>query len=93
MAPPGDMFWGSELVGDELDVAERGFPIGNFLEGSHLSYMTTLVPQLIDVAVWGVPPPSTRADPSQPPASGGEPVRTGQGGSSSRVASSDPVCF
>ena len=93
VAPPGDMFWGSELVGDELDIAERGFPIGDLLEGSHISYMMTLVPQLIDVAVWGVPPPSTQADPSQPPASGDEPVRTGLGGSSSRVASSDPVCF
>ena len=91
MAPPGDMFWGSELVGDELAIAERGFPIGDLLEGSHLSYIATLVPQLIDVAVWGVPP--TQADLAQPPAFGGEPVRTGQGGSSSRVASSDPVCF
>ena len=95
MAPPGDMFWGRELVGDELDVAERGFPIGDLLEGSHLSYIMTLVPQLIDVAVWEVvpPPPPTQVDPVQPPASGGEPARTGQGGSSSRVASSDPVCF
>ena len=44
MAPPGDMFRGRELVGDELDVAERGFPIGDLLEGSHLSYIMTLVP-------------------------------------------------
>ena len=29
MAPPTDMFWGSELVGDELSAAERGFPIGD----------------------------------------------------------------
>ena len=93
MAPPTDMFWGSELVGDELGAAERGFPIGDLLEGSHLPYMTTLVPQLIDVTVWRVPPPPTQADPSQPPAFGDEPVRTGQGGSSSRVASSDLVCF
>ena len=49
MAPLGDMFWGSELIGDELDVAERGFPIGDLLEGSHISYIMTLVPQLIDV--------------------------------------------
>ena len=93
MAPPGDMFWGNELVGDELDVAERGFPIGDLLEGSHLSYITTLVPQLIDVSIWGVPPPPTQADPVQPPIFGDEPAWTGQGGSSSRVASSDPVCF
>ena len=51
MAPPGDMFWGSELVGDELAIAERGFPIGDLLEGSHLSYIATLVPRLIDVVV------------------------------------------
>ena len=93
MAPFGDMFWGSELVGDELDVTKRGFPIGDLLEGSHLPYMMTLLPQLINVVVWGVPPPPTQADPSQPPTFGDEPVRTGQGGSSSRVSSSDPVCF
>ena len=93
VAPPSDMFWGSELVGDELSAAERGFPIGDFLEGSHLPYMTTLVPQLIDVAVWGVPPPPTQADPVQPPVSGGEPAQTGHDGSSSRVASSDSICF
>ena len=95
MAPPRDMFWGRELVGDELDVAERGFPIGDLLEGSHLSYIMTLVPQLIDAMVWEVvpPPPPTQVDPVQPPTSRGEPARTGQGDSSSRVASSDPVCF
>ena len=43
MAPPCDMFWGRELVGDELDAAERGYPIGDLLEGSHLSYIMTLV--------------------------------------------------
>ena len=91
MAPPGDMFWGSELVGDELSAAERGFLIGDLLEVSHLPYMMTLVPQLIDAAAWGVSPQPTQADPSQPPTSGDEPVRTGQGGSSSRVASSNLV--
>ena len=61
VAPPRDMFWGIELVGDELDATERGFPIGDLLEGSHLSYIMTLVPQLIDAAVWEVipPPPPT----------------------------------
>ena len=95
MAPPHDMFWGRELVGDELDAAERGYPIGDLLEGSHLSYIMTLVPQSIDVAVceFVPPPPPTQVDPIQPPAFGGGAVQTGQGGSSSKVASSDPVCF
>ena len=30
MAPPCEMFWGRELVGNELDAAERGYPIGSF---------------------------------------------------------------
>ena len=44
MAPPRDMFWGRELVRDELDAVERGYSIGYLLEGSHLSYVMTLVP-------------------------------------------------
>ena len=94
MAPPRDMLRGRELVGDELDAVERGYHIGDLLEGSHLSYIMTLVPQLIDFTVCEfTPPPPTQVDPVQPPISGGEPTRTGQGDSSSRVASSDPVCF
>ena len=52
MTPPRDIFWGRQLIGDELDVTERGFPIGDLLEGSHLSYIMTLVLQLIDIVVW-----------------------------------------
>ena len=61
MAPLGDKFWGRELVGDELDVAERGFPTKDLLEWSHLSYIITLVLQLIDVVVckFITPPPPT----------------------------------
>ena len=44
VTPPRDMFWGRELAGDELGAAERGYPIGDLLEGSHLSYIMTLVP-------------------------------------------------
>ena len=44
VAPPRDMFWGRELVGDDLDAAERGYPIGGLLEGSYLSYVMTLMP-------------------------------------------------
>ena len=59
MASPGDMFWGRELTGDELDAAERVYPIGDLLEGSHLSYIMTLVPQSSDVVVCEfIPPPS-----------------------------------
>ena len=74
MAPPCDMFWGRELVGDELDTAERGYPIGGLLEGSHLSYVMTLVPLLIDSMVSGFvpPPPPSQVNPSQPSASRGE---------------------
>ena len=70
-------------------------PVAPPCEGFHLSYVMTLVVQLIDVAVCGFvsPPLSTQVDPVQPPTSRGEPTRTGQGGSSSKVASSDPVCF
>ena len=95
MASPGDMFWGRGLTRDEMDAAKRGYPIGDLLEGSHLSYIMTLVPQLIDVTVCEFipPPPPTQVDPVQPPTSGGGVVRTGQGDSSSRVTSSDPVCF
>ena len=95
MAPPCDMFWGRKLIGDELDAAERGYTIGDLLEGSHLSYIMTLVPQLIDVVVSDFipPPPPSQVDLAQPSASRGKAVRTGQDRSSSRVASSDPVCF
>ena len=43
IAPPGDIFWGQELVGEEFDGAERGYPFEDFLEGPHFSYMMTLV--------------------------------------------------
>lgn len=46
MAPPHDMFWGRELVEVELDAAERGYPIGDLLEGSYLLYIMTLVSTL-----------------------------------------------
>ena len=62
---------------------------------SHLSYIMILVSQVIDVAVceFVPPPPPTQVDPVRSSASGGEPIRIGQGSSSSRVASFDPVCF
>ena len=44
IAPPHDMYWGCELVGEELDGAERGYPFEVLLEGPHISYMMTLVP-------------------------------------------------
>ena len=44
VAPPGDMFWGRELVGEELDRTERGYHFEDFLEGPHFSYMCTLIP-------------------------------------------------
>ena len=44
MAPPHDMLWGRDHVRDELDAIERRYPIGDLLEGSHLSYIMTLVP-------------------------------------------------
>ena len=65
IAPPSDMFWGRELVGEELDEAERGYPFEDFLEGPHFSYMMTLVPQLIDVMSSEFMPPS-QAYPSHP---------------------------
>ena len=62
------MFWGRELIGEELTEAERGYPSRSFLEGAHFSYVCTLIPQLINVVasdfVPPVPPP--QADPAQP---------------------------
>ena len=90
IAPPRDIFWGRELVGEELNGAKRGYPFEDFLEGPHFSYMMTLVPQLIDVVVSEfVPPP--QADPSQPLCSRAGATQASQGHSASRVASSDHV--
>ena len=95
MASPREMFWGRELVRDELDAAERGYPIRGLLEGSHLSYIMTLVPQLIDVAVseFAPPPPPSQVDLAQPSTSRGRTARTGQVYYASMVASFDPVYF
>ena len=35
ITPPGDMFWGRELAGEELAKAERGYPSKGLLEGAH----------------------------------------------------------
>ena len=59
IAPPHDMFWGHKLIGEELGGAERGYLFEDLLEGPHLSYMMTLVLQLIDtIASDFIPPPS-----------------------------------
>ena len=90
ITPPSDMFWGRELVGEELDRAKRGYPFEDFLEGPHFSYMMTLVPQLINiVASEFIPPP--QADPSQPSSSRAGASRVSQGHPASRVMSFDPV--
>ena len=61
IAPPCDMFWGRELIGEELAEAERGYLSEGLLEGAHFFYMCTLIPQLIDVIASDfvplVPPP------------------------------------
>ena len=73
IAPPGDMFWGRELAGEELIEVERGYPSESLLDGAHFSYVCTLIPQLIDVVVSDfippTPPPET--NPVQPSSSRG----------------------
>ena len=59
IAPPGDMFWGRELIGEELTKAERGYIFESLLEGVHFSYVCTLNPQLIDVVASDFVPPSS----------------------------------
>ena len=68
IAPHGDIFWGRELVGEELIEAERGYPSESLLEDAHFSYMFTLIPQLIDVVASDFVPPALppHADPAQP---------------------------
>ena len=44
IAPPRNMFWGHELIGEDLDGAERGYVSENLLEGPYFSYIMTLVP-------------------------------------------------
>ena len=41
---PGDIFWGRELIGEELLKAERGNPSKGLLEGMHFSYVCILIP-------------------------------------------------
>ena len=95
IAPPGDMFWGRELAGEELIEAERGYPSESLLEGAHFSYVCTLIPQLIDVVASDfIPPaPPPQADLVQPSCLRGRTSQASQGHPSSRVASSDLVCF
>ena len=70
---PSDMFWGRELIGEELLEAERGYSSEDLLEGVHFSYMCTLIPQLIDVVTSDfIPPtPPPEADLVQPSSSRG----------------------
>ena len=44
IAPPRDIFWGLELVREELDGVERGYPFNYFSKGPYFSYIMTLVP-------------------------------------------------
>ena len=58
IAPPTDMFWGRELIREELTKAERGYLSEGFLKGVHFSYVCTLIPQLIDVIASDFVPPA-----------------------------------
>ena len=58
--PPGSMYWGRELAGDELILAEAGEPAEAFLEPPGLSYIEVLIPQLVDAAVVGDSAPPVR---------------------------------
>ena len=92
IAPPHDIFWGYELIDEELDKAERGYPFEDLLEVSHFSHMMTLVPLLIDAVTSDfVPPP--QANPTQPSTSRAGTLRASYSYSTSRVASSDLVHF
>ena len=95
ITPPGDMFWGRELAGEELIEAERGYPSESLLEGVHFSYVCTLIPQLIDVVASDfIPPaPPPQVDPRQLLDSRGETSQVSQGRPASQVVSSDPVFF
>ena len=91
MLPLMTCFGGHELVGVELDGAERGYLSEDLLEGPHFSYIMTLVLQLIDaVASDFVPPP--QADPTQPSTSRARTSCASQSHSASRGASFDLVC-
>ena len=67
IAPPGEMFWSRDLIREELDRAERGYPFQDYLEGAYFSYMAVLVLQLIDsMASDFIPPlPPPSIDPIQ----------------------------
>ena len=95
ITPPGDMFWGQDLTGEDLTEAERGYLCESLLEGKHFSYVCTLILQLIDIIASDfIPPfPPPQADPTQSPSSRGETSQASQGHSASRVASSDPIYF
>ena len=91
IAPLYGMFWGHELIGEELDGAERGYLSKDLLEGPHFSYKMTLVPQLIDVIASDfVPPPQT--DPPQPSTSRAGTSHASQSHFASKGASFDLVC-
>ena len=95
IAPLDDMFQGRELIGEELLRAERGYSSEGLLEGAHFSYVYTLIPQLIDIMVsdFVLPAPPPEADPAQPSGSRGGTSQASQGHRSSRVASSNLMCF
>ena len=85
------MFYGYELVDEELHGAERGYLSEDLLEGPHFSYIMTLVPQLINAVVSDfVRPP--QADPTQPSTSKAGTSCASQSRSASRGASFDLVC-
>ena len=67
VAAPRDIFWGRDIVGEELLEVERGYPSVGLLEGAHFSYVCTLIPQLIDVVVSDFVPstPPPQPDPAQ----------------------------
>ena len=91
IAPPHDMFWGHDLVGKELDGAERGYLSEDLLEGPYFSYIMTLVLQLIDAVTSDfIPPP--QVDPTQPSTSRAGTSHVSQSRSVSRRASFDLVC-
>ena len=95
IAPPGDIFWGQELVGEELLKTERGYPSEGLLEIAHFFYVCTLIPQLINVVSSDFMPPAPppQVDPAQPSSSRGGTLQASYGHLSSRVSSFDPLYF
>ena len=68
VAPPRDIFWGGELIRDEILEAKRRYSSEDLLEGTYFIYICTLIAQLIDVVAsdFILPAPPPKADPAQP---------------------------